>query len=80
MNWSGMNWLFETLRSDLEIAIFLALACGFYVGGVKFGKLRRDNVTGVLRVGGFNRQSRNRPALDQRHLTSRRCSHFYHRG
>lgn len=46
-----MNWLFDTLRSYPEIAIFLALACGFYVGGLKFGKFSLGNVTGVLLAG-----------------------------
>src|SRR5882724_8670942 len=46
-----MNWLFDTLRSYPEIAIFLALAIGFYVGGLKFGKFSLGNVTGVLLSG-----------------------------
>jgi putative transport protein len=46
-----MTWLFDTLRSYPEIAIFLALAVGFYVGGLKFGKFRLGNVTGVLLAG-----------------------------
>ena len=46
-----MNWLFDTLRSYPEIAIFLALALGFYIGGLKFGKFSLGNVTGVLLAG-----------------------------
>jgi len=46
-----MNWLFNTLRSNPEIAIFLALALGFYIGGLKFGKFSLGNVTGVLLAG-----------------------------
>lgn len=46
-----MNWLFNTLRSYPEIAIFLALALGFYVGGLRFGKFSLGNVTGVLLAG-----------------------------
>jgi putative transport protein len=46
-----MNWLFETLRSNPEIAIFLALALGFLVGRVKLGKFSLGNVTGVLLAG-----------------------------
>ena len=46
-----MNWLFDTLRSNPEIAIFLALALGFLVGGVKLGKFSLGNVTGVLLAG-----------------------------
>lgn len=46
-----MNWLFNTLREYPEIAIFLALAIGFYIGGIKFGKFTLGNVTGVLLAG-----------------------------
>jgi putative transport protein len=46
-----MNWLIETLRNNPEIAIFLALALGFLVGGVKLGKFSLGNVTGVLLAG-----------------------------
>ena len=51
MTWPFMTWLFDTLRSNPEIAIFLALALGFYVGGLKFGKFSLGNVTGVLLAG-----------------------------
>jgi putative transport protein len=51
MNHPIMNWLFDTLRNNPEIAIFLALAAGFYVGGLKFGKFSLGNVTGVLLAG-----------------------------
>jgi putative transport protein len=51
MTWPIMNWLFNTLRSYPEIAIFLTLALGFYVGGLKFGKFSLGNVTGVLLAG-----------------------------
>ena len=51
MTYPVMNWLFGTLRSYPEIAIFLALALGFFVGGVKFGKFSLGNVTGVLLAG-----------------------------
>src|SRR5260221_1907777 len=46
-----MNWLFNTLRSYPEIAIFLTLALGYYVGGLKFGKFSLGSVTGVLLAG-----------------------------
>jgi putative transport protein len=46
-----MNWFFDTLRTYPEIAIFLALALGFYIGGLKFGKFSLGNVTGVLLAG-----------------------------
>src|SRR6476660_7371774 len=46
-----LNWLFNTLRAYPEIAIFLALSIGFYVGGLKIGKFSLGNVTGVLLAG-----------------------------
>ena len=46
-----MSWLVETLRQNPEIAIFLALAMGFLIGGVKIGKFSLGNVTGVLLAG-----------------------------
>jgi len=51
MTWPVMNWLFNTLRAYPEIAIFLALAIGFYIGSIKFGKFTLGNVTGVLLAG-----------------------------
>ena len=48
MTWPVMNWLFDTLRSYPEIAIFLTLALGFYVGGLKFGKFSLGNVTEIF--------------------------------
>ncbi len=51
MNHPIMNWLFDTLRSNPEIAIFLALALGFWIGGMRFGKFSLGNVTGVLLAG-----------------------------
>jgi putative transport protein len=46
-----INWLFDTLRTNPEIAIFLALALGFLIGGVRLGKFSLGNVTGVLLAG-----------------------------
>jgi putative transport protein len=51
MTWPIMHWLANTLRSYPEIAIFLALAGGFFIGGIRFGKFSLGNVTGVLLVG-----------------------------
>jgi len=51
MNHPIMNWLFDTLRSNPEIAIFLALALGFWIGGMRLGKFSLGNVTGVLLAG-----------------------------
>ena len=44
-------WLIDTLKANPEIAIFLALALGFLIGGVKIGKFSLGNVTGVLLAG-----------------------------
>src|SRR6478736_5528542 len=51
MTWPVMTWLFDTLREYPEIAIFLTLALGFFIGGLKFGKFSLGNVTGVLLAG-----------------------------
>ena len=45
MTYPVMNWVFDALRSYPEIAIFLALPFGVYVGGLKFGKFSLGNVT-----------------------------------
>jgi putative transport protein len=46
-----MRWLIETLQRFPEIAIFLTLAVGFAIGGIKLGKFSLGNVTGVLVAG-----------------------------
>ena len=46
-----LNWLVETLRDNSEIAIFLALALGFLIGGLRIKKFTLGNVTGVLLAG-----------------------------
>ncbi len=46
-----MKWVVETLQRYPEIAIFLTLALGFGVGGLKLRKFSLGNVTGVLLAG-----------------------------
>jgi putative transport protein len=46
-----MDWLAHTLRAYPEIAIFLTLALGFLVGGIKVGSFSLGSVTGVLLAG-----------------------------
>jgi putative transport protein len=46
-----VHWIIETLQRFPEIAIFLTLAVGFAIGGIKFGKFSLGNVTGVLVAG-----------------------------
>lgn len=46
-----MTWLIQTLQHYPEIAIFLTLAVGFAIGGIKLGKFSLGNVTGVLIAG-----------------------------
>ena len=46
-----MSWLFDTLRQYPEIAIFLALALGFWVGQMKFGTFSLGVVTSTLLAG-----------------------------
>ncbi len=45
------TWFLHTFREYPEIAIFLTLALGFFIGGLKFGKFSLGNVTGVLLAG-----------------------------
>jgi putative transport protein len=53
-----MAWLVTTLRTYPEIAIFLALALGFFIGGLKIGKFQLGSVTGVLLAGVLIGQAR----------------------
>jgi putative transport protein len=45
------HWLVETLRSNPEIAIFLALGLGFWAGKLKFGSFSLGVVTSTLLAG-----------------------------
>jgi len=45
------NWVEQTLRSYPELAIFLALAAGYWVGGKKLGSFSLGSVTGTLLAG-----------------------------
>jgi putative transport protein len=53
-----MSWLVNTLRTYPEIAIFLTLAIGFFVGSLKIGKFTLGSVTGVLLAGVLIGQAR----------------------
>jgi putative transport protein len=46
-----ITWIAEMLRKYPEIAIYLALALGFFVGSIKIGKFSLGSVTGVLLMG-----------------------------
>ena len=46
-----VNWLVETLRGNPELAIFLALGVGYWVGAIKFGSFSLGSVTGTLLAG-----------------------------
>jgi putative transport protein len=46
-----MEWLQETLKHYPEIAVFLTLALGFFIGKLKVGKFTLGTVTAVLLVG-----------------------------
>ena len=46
-----MKWLFDTLRQYPEIAIFLTLALGFWVGQMRLGKFSLGVVTSTLLAG-----------------------------
>jgi AspT/YidE/YbjL antiporter-like protein len=46
-----MDWIVTTLRQYPETAIFLALALGYWVGGVRIGTFSLGSVTGTLVMG-----------------------------
>ena len=46
-----MEWLIESFRQYPELAIFLTLALGYWIGSLKFGKFNLGAVTGVLLAG-----------------------------
>jgi putative transport protein len=46
-----VNWLVETLRDNPELAIFLALGVGYWIGAIKFGSFSLGSVTGTLLAG-----------------------------
>jgi putative transport protein len=46
-----MDWIIKTLQQYPEIAIFLTLALGYWIGSFKFGKFSLGAVTGVLLAG-----------------------------
>lgn len=46
-----MEWFIDLLRSHPELAIFLTLAVGFWVGKLRFGNFSLGVVTSVLLVG-----------------------------
>jgi putative transport protein len=46
-----MRWFADTLREYPEIAIFLALALGFFIGALKYRGFTLGSVTGVLLAG-----------------------------
>ena len=46
-----IDWVFETLRSYVEIAIFLTLAIGFWVGRLRVGTFSLGVVTSTLLAG-----------------------------
>lgn len=48
---NDMDWLVETFRAYPELAIFLTLALGYWVGKFKFGSFTLGAVTGTLLVG-----------------------------
>jgi putative transport protein len=46
-----LHWIAENLRSQPELAIFLTLAMGYYLGKLKLGSFSLGAVTGTLLVG-----------------------------
>ena len=46
-----MEWIIDLLREHPELAIFLTLAAGFWIGKIKIGSFSLGTVTSVLLVG-----------------------------
>ena len=46
-----IEWVVATLRSNPELAIFLTLGMGYWIGARKFGSFSLGSVTGVLLAG-----------------------------
>src|SRR6476620_8304616 len=46
-----MNFFVQNLKDHPEIAIFLTLAVGYFIGTLKLGKFSLGSVTGVLLAG-----------------------------
>lgn len=46
-----MDWFVETFKRYPELAIFLALAGGYWIGSLKLGRFSLGSVTGTLLVG-----------------------------
>ncbi|RNL86343.1 aspartate-alanine antiporter [Sinomicrobium pectinilyticum] len=46
-----MKWLIQVFQHYPELAIFLTLASGYFIGGIKIGKFSLGTVTGVLIMG-----------------------------
>ena len=46
-----MDWIVKTFQQYPELAIFLTLALGYWIGNLKVGKFCLGAVTGVLLAG-----------------------------
>ncbi len=46
-----IEWVVATLRSSPELAIFLTLGIGYWIGARRFGSFSLGSVTGVLLAG-----------------------------
>ena len=46
-----IEFIFDTLRQNPELAIFLAIGLGYWIGAVKFGSFTLGSVTGTLLAG-----------------------------
>ena len=46
-----MTWFLRALRENPELAIFLTLAIGFFIGRLRIGSFTLGNVVGTLIAG-----------------------------
>ena len=46
-----MHWLVDALRAHPELALFLALAIGYFIGQIRIATFQLGSVVGVLLAG-----------------------------
>ena len=46
-----IEWIVTTLKDNLVLAVYLAIALGYWIGSFKFGSFSLGSVTGVLLAG-----------------------------
>lgn len=68
-----MEWVIHLLRQHSELAIFLTIAAGFWIGKIKVGQFSLGIVTSVLLVRSTGRSNSTSPLKSR----SNRFSFYY---